>query len=392
MTLPPLEIISAQSTGHLDFVNNQRRFPFIVRGAVRNWGSQADWSTKGLRQALSDRDIPVGSSKDGRFGYLPTATWQKRRPSRTFEVHPGRLHAFLDECDNAKGPEASYLMMQRLEQRYPELSQEFSSPPFLGKIQTTSNLWIGQTNSVTPLHFDATSVIICQCSGQKIFQLSPPESVSNFEMFPRHSTHPHLVLSESNLATPLPPNPSGQPLRYDFKLETGDALYIPAFWFHAIRNITTSTSVHFSWLRTHFITQLPPNAANLIPSWYADRGLDQRLATGEIHRATAYLELAREFIRLSDYENAVLLTLSALRQILEPSAPAQGATDEEDPFLSRQIETEIKKHMLRPWLQDTLRTAVIQDKEALTSGLVTCSREVAEDLIRATEVVQERSP
>jgi ribosomal protein L16 Arg81 hydroxylase len=88
---------------------------------------------------------------------------------------------------------------------------------------------------VTPLHHDASSILFCQVFGRKQFRLASPLEVSLFDG------------ALSMYSSFDPERPEGDPRSSsvtfkDFTLAPGEALYIPAGWWHHVRALDVSIS------------------------------------------------------------------------------------------------------------------------------------------------------
>jgi ribosomal protein L16 Arg81 hydroxylase len=104
----------------------------------------------------------------------------------------------------------------------------------------TTNLWVGPAGTVTPLHHDVNNVLFMQIDGSKRFSLVPPWD-SEF-VYCRHG-----VVADVDLENPdVQKHPLFAAATVEsVVLETGDALFIPAGWWHHVRSLTESTSLTF---------------------------------------------------------------------------------------------------------------------------------------------------
>jgi jumonji domain-containing protein 7 len=122
------------------------------------------------------------------------------------------------------------------------------------------NLWIGNDRSVTSLHKDNYENLYGQIRGRKHFVLLPPIEMPcvNERLLPRARYKPiegSLSTSSDELAINVedddewlpiptwdPDDPGGRPSAYSHlsqplrvTLEEGDLLYLPAMWYHKVR-------------------------------------------------------------------------------------------------------------------------------------------------------------
>jgi len=100
------------------------------------------------------------------------------------------------------------------------------------------SLWMGSSGSGTQAHYDVADNVIVQLFGSKRIRCYSPDAASALHVFP--DAHPRARKSQVNFDNPdhaLFPNFSLlPPPEIDVELETGSALFIPAFWFHHVEN------------------------------------------------------------------------------------------------------------------------------------------------------------
>ena len=101
-----------------------------------------------------------------------------------------------------------------------------------------SSLWMGGNGSTTQAHYDVLHNIFVQVHGRKRFRMWGPDAHMALRVFP--DSHPRArksqILIDSFPATPDP--------EIDMTLEPGQALFIPAFWFHHVEALSASVSVN----------------------------------------------------------------------------------------------------------------------------------------------------
>jgi hypothetical protein len=106
----------------------------------------------------------------------------------------------------------------------------------------TPRLWIGN-GSQTATHYDGSTNLACVVAGQRRFTLFPPDQVGNLYIGPLDRT---LAGPPSSMVDPLAPDLARYPryteaLRHALvaDLEPGDALFIPAIWWHHVQAFGT---------------------------------------------------------------------------------------------------------------------------------------------------------
>jgi ribosomal protein L16 Arg81 hydroxylase len=117
--------------------------------------------------------------------------------------------------------------------------------------RTSSALWFGPAGTVTPLHHDASSILFCQVYGRKRFRLASPLEVSLCDGA--------LSMYSSFDPERADGDPRSTSVTFkDFTLSPGEALYIPAGWWHHVRALDVS----ISFAVNHFARP------NNFDSWY----------------------------------------------------------------------------------------------------------------------------
>ena len=103
---------------------------------------------------------------------------------------------------------------------------------------THSSLWVGGHGSTTQAHYDVLHNVFVQVHGTKRFRLWGPDAHSALRVFP--DAHPRARKAQVTIdADPDLPAPE-----LDLVLEPGDAVFVPAFWFHHVEAQSLSVSVN----------------------------------------------------------------------------------------------------------------------------------------------------
>lgn len=109
------------------------------------------------------------------------------------------------------------------------------------------SLWMGSSGSVTQAHYDVADNVIVQLWGQKRIRIWPPTAAIHLHVFPdaharARKSQVHFDDDDDANNTDLvascryPHFSSLPPPVLDCLLQPGDALSIPAFWFHHVEN------------------------------------------------------------------------------------------------------------------------------------------------------------
>ena len=153
-----------------------------------------------------------------------------------FSKVEGDFQQLLTAIVESHGSRYIYLGSTPTAQLLPEFAGANPLPLVHGK-PAEPRVWIG-TDSVIAPHFDKSDNIACVVSGKRRFTLFPPEQVSNLYVGPIDNTMAGQPASMVELGDPdLDRFPRfGEALKHALaaELEPGDAIYIPALWWHGV--------------------------------------------------------------------------------------------------------------------------------------------------------------
>jgi hypothetical protein len=146
-------------------------------------------------------------------------------------------------------------------------------------------LWAANAGSSTRCHYDVADNTFVQLSGRKEFWLWAPSFAADLHLFP--DAHPRSRKSQLHFEPELADRWSGVPEPTRVVLGPGDAITIPAFWFHHVVSLTTCVSLNvFSEspckLAAGALLSLDPP---LYPAWPAEiRRAGLRFVVYELHQ------------------------------------------------------------------------------------------------------------
>lgn len=123
--------------------------------------------------------------------------------------------------------------------------------PLLAEKQTEPRLWIGNRGNIAP-HFDESDNLACVAAGRRRFVLFPPEQVSNLYVGPIDVTPAGLPASMVDVRAPdlerFPRFKDAAAAAFVAELEAGDAIYIPALWWHHVEALAPmNLLVNYWW-------------------------------------------------------------------------------------------------------------------------------------------------
>lgn len=216
-----------------------RNRPVLLPGALQDSPAVGTWSPPWLAERHGNVEVEITSGRDASPDY------ERRYRELTRRVTLAELAEML-----AGGAESNdfYLVARNHFFDNPQLRhlRESLRPPediidAADRTPGSAKLWIGPRGTVTPLHFDEHSILFTQVYGRKHVKLIP-----SFD-------YPRLYVRDTYYSEvdPERPDPSRHPLFlpasvHDVVVGPGDALFLPAGWWHWARSLAVSISATFS--------------------------------------------------------------------------------------------------------------------------------------------------
>ena len=218
-----------------------RHEPAVLRGLVAGWPSveASRQSTASLVDYLSARDNRaqvhafVGEpSIGGRYFYSPAFDGFNFASGETTLTN--LLKTLLDPAQNKR---SIYMGSTGTRHMLPRFAGE-NPMPLLEPAKAEPRIWIGNDSRVAP-HYDESDNIACVVSGRRRFILFPIEQVANLYDGPLERTIAGQPISTVDLEAPdyerFPKFAEAERHALVADLEPGDAIYIPALWWHAVK-------------------------------------------------------------------------------------------------------------------------------------------------------------
>lgn len=244
--------------------------PAVLRGLVRDWpavhrnaesvSSLLDYILKlDSRQAVY---TVVGEPAiNGRFFYdeqLQGLNFGRvESPLRSTVEHLVRLF---------ERPAAPAIAVQAasVNETLPGFTQENSLPLLADKTEPT--FWLGNRALVAP-HFDVKDNIACVVSGRRRFTLFPPEQIHNLYLGPVLSAPGGVPISMVDIRDPdwerFPRYAQAFESAMQVELGPGDAIYIPAPWWHAVESLDSINLLVNYWFAGVSASGVSPKASLL---------------------------------------------------------------------------------------------------------------------------------
>jgi hypothetical protein len=230
--------------------------PAVLRGVARDWplvqaGAQSDEAACDYLLAF-DRGATAEAfigppTIQGRFFYSDDMR------GFNFERRKGRFADLLRYVLGLKGKDAVpgvYAGAVETAQALPGFAGANQLPALFG-MGAEPRIWIGNATSITT-HFDASDNIACVAAGRRRFTLFPPSQTPNLYIGPLDHTVAGQPLSMVDMSAPdferFPRFRAALDSALAAELEPGDAIYIPALWWHQVEALSSfNLLVNFWW-------------------------------------------------------------------------------------------------------------------------------------------------
>ncbi|WNO54033.1 cupin-like domain-containing protein [Stakelama saccharophila] len=220
--------------------------PVLLRGQVADWPAvRAGANGHDALAAYINRfaggaptDVLIGPPDiEGRFFYSGDMR------GVNFDKRPAPLPALVAELLKLRGverPPSVYASAAAAQTHLPGWPEE--NPLGLPMGEAVARLWIGNATQVAT-HYDMSSNLACVVAGKRRFTLFPPEQLVNLYVGPLDRT---IAGAPVSMVDPDQPDIERYPHFAEAldhariaELEPGDALFIPAIWWHHVRAFDT---------------------------------------------------------------------------------------------------------------------------------------------------------
>jgi hypothetical protein len=249
------------------------REPVLLTDATDLMSEVWRWTPEYLRQHIGQEELDATlPGADGTFEY---------EPGRKLASQPLAVSRFFDDVTDPDGPRWC-LQQVAVRDRIPALAERLDYPSCVQpQLINAVNLWMAAPGTVTPLHYDDTHNLFAQISGVKTFYLFPPENLDSLYPGPLNTGAQHL--SRINLFQPdLNKHPRAASVAYrTATVRAGEALLLPAFWWHQVASNDVSVSVNF-WWRAHVQDVLCPGFMRQLQSTSVQEDLGALVRTFEL--------------------------------------------------------------------------------------------------------------
>lgn len=251
-----------KTAGSIDVLQRyvQSSKPVIVEGLYNDWPAIHVWSPTYFRKEYGGTKIAYRESWSGVHPDLSIKDLTRVKPIT------GSMAEFLDligpcadpeersrYCLTGDGQTTSLLTNGVIDRRFSDLLNDIAIPDLFSDLQELSSagLWLSGPGVSSWLHYDSGGLhnLNVQVTGSKTVLLFSPEQLPYLYTFPVSSLR-GANFSRINIEEPddgmFPLYKSAQALAGN--LEAGDALFLPAFWFHSFKSRGEfNSNVNFWW-------------------------------------------------------------------------------------------------------------------------------------------------
>ncbi|WP_416902661.1 cupin-like domain-containing protein [Micromonospora echinospora] len=211
--------------------------PVLLDGMMADWPA-LDWSLESLATKCGDATVEVMTGREAN----PDHAWQydRHRTTMPFRDYLAALGSGVRTND--------YYMVPRNENwsgPLRPLAADVRTPEGIVDPEAVGHLLLGPAGTVTPLHVDNSSVLLCQVLGRKHVRLVP--SYERHLVYPRGGTFSAVDAADPD---PVRHPRFAEATVLETVLEPGQMLLVPVGWWHWVEALDVSATVTFH----HFCT------------------------------------------------------------------------------------------------------------------------------------------
>lgn len=208
--------------------------PVVFTDATRSWPALRKWTPAWFKKRFGALSIEITAGREADPHYDMNFGAHRRRM---------RMDAFIDAVVAAGTSNDLYMVSNNKTMRRPAFAALLADvrPPralFEPVRASATSLWIGPAGTITPLHHDTTNILFCQIHGTKRVELISPQETALL-LDPVHGFYSPVELE--TLAAEAHPALRALLVK-SVVVAPGDALYIPAGWWHRVTSLDVSIS------------------------------------------------------------------------------------------------------------------------------------------------------
>ena len=261
--------IAVRDAVALDEALHAATTPFVVRGLVADWPlvqagkRSADDARRYLLAHHRDRPFTVSVGDPGSGGRLFYDDAMAMN-FRTMRAQLPEIFTRIDEFENQVGSPPIYLASIDMKEYFTGLHE--ANHVDLGDRAALASIWIG-TRTRIAAHNDTPENLACVAVGRRRFTLFPREQFRNLYLGPVDNTPAGRAVSMVDFHAPdLARHPRfAEALEHaqTVELGAGDALHIPAMWWHHVEGLAPfNVLVNYWWRESPRWLGNPQDALN----------------------------------------------------------------------------------------------------------------------------------
>lgn len=252
MQLKPIERIEKPTLEEFQHEFVLRDKPVIITGVANEWPACSLWKPDTFKTLFGNVRVPVRESDNELDVFFGESTRRK-------EIS---IADYLDSIEsvNTSSQRPNYLGNLSLnspltQEYYDKLKPHFDFPDYFPENSGVDiRIWVGACNQKSTIHNDPYHNFNAQIFGEKVFMLFAPEE---------HKKLYVKKLDDELWSSPIDPQQPNLEMFSLFStangleavLNTGDILFIPAFWWHQALSLTTTININM-WLYTQKICNI----------------------------------------------------------------------------------------------------------------------------------------
>jgi len=266
MNIQPIQRIENPSFDEFQTKFGLPNKPVIISGVANDWSASSLWQPEMFKDMFGDIPAPLRASDNEIDVFFGQYKEQKVMS----------IADYIDSINSTdiNGQRPGYLgnipLNSPLTQQYfDKIKSHFSFPDYFPENSGNEiRLWIGATNQKSTIHNDNYHNFNAQIFGKKTFLLFPPEEYEKLSI---------VKIDDELWSSPIDPQQPDLDKFSSFKeingleaeLQVGDILFIPAFWWHQARTITTAINLNM-WVFTE----------NICKTWQEHPAFSKAVSTG----------------------------------------------------------------------------------------------------------------
>ena len=135
--------------------------PLIIENYAHEWPAMS-WTWESLRAKVGENTVHVRRNT-GQEEY---------KVGKKYNIVQSKFREYLDDLlKGNKRSKNSYLAVQNLKQAFPQLLDDISVPPYVGKLHGGPYMWVATKNHYEFCHFDPDDNLLVMVAGRKRVRL-----------------------------------------------------------------------------------------------------------------------------------------------------------------------------------------------------------------------------